>query len=102
VLAPVADLVELDDEGLCCGAGGAYAAVQPDLARAIRDRKLAAIARAGDPVVASANPGCALHLAAAGVDVRHPCQILAAALDLARAQGPDVSVSGTSGSTSAK
>jgi glycolate oxidase iron-sulfur subunit len=102
VLAPVADLVELDDEGLCCGAGGAYAAVQPDLARAIRDRKLAAIARAGDPVVASANPGCALHLAAAGVEVRHPCQILAAALDRARAQGPDVSVSGTSGSTSAK
>src|SRR5262249_43922195 len=24
VLAPYADLVELDDEGLCCGAGGAY------------------------------------------------------------------------------
>jgi glycolate oxidase iron-sulfur subunit len=98
VLAPVADLVELDDEGLCCGAGGAYAAVQPELARSIRDRKLAAIARAGSPVVASANPGCALHLAAAGVEVRHPCQILASAL----AQGPDVSVSGTSGSTSAK
>jgi glycolate dehydrogenase iron-sulfur subunit len=98
VLAPVADLVELDDEGLCCGAGGAYAAVQPELARSIRDRKLAAIARAGSPVVASANPGCALHLAAAGVEVRHPCQILAAALP----QGPDVSVSGTSGSTSAK
>jgi glycolate oxidase iron-sulfur subunit len=98
VLAPVADLVELDDEGLCCGAGGAYAAVQPELAGSIRDRKLAAIARAGAPVVVSANPGCALHLAAAGVEVRHPCQILAAAL----VQGPDVSVSGTSGSTSAK
>jgi glycolate oxidase iron-sulfur subunit len=80
VLAPVATLVELDDEGLCCGAGGAYAAVQPALASAIRDRKLAAIARAGTPVVASANPGCALHLAAAGVDVVHPCTLLARAL----------------------
>jgi glycolate dehydrogenase iron-sulfur subunit len=80
VLAPVADIVELDDEGLCCGAGGAYAAVQPELAGAIRDRKLAAIARSGAPVVTSANPGCALHLAAAGVAVVHPCQIVAAAI----------------------
>jgi glycolate oxidase iron-sulfur subunit len=80
VLAPVATIVELDDEGLCCGAGGAYAAVQPALASAIRERKLAAIARAGTPVVASANPGCALHLAAAGVDVVHPCTLLARAL----------------------
>jgi len=80
VLSPVATLAELDDEGLCCGAGGAYAAVQPDLAGAIRDRKLAAIRRSGAATVASANPGCALHLAAAGVDVVHPCTLLARAL----------------------
>jgi glycolate oxidase iron-sulfur subunit len=80
VLSPFATLVELDDEGLCCGAGGAYAAVQPDLAGAIRDRKLGAIARTGAPVVASANPGCALHLAAAGVEVVHPCTVVARAL----------------------
>ncbi|HEX6569225.1 MAG TPA: heterodisulfide reductase-related iron-sulfur binding cluster, partial [Acidimicrobiales bacterium] len=80
VLAPFATVVELDDEGLCCGAGGAYAAVQPELAAAVRDRKLAAIARSGAPVVASANPGCALHLAAAGVEVVHPCQVVARAL----------------------
>jgi glycolate oxidase iron-sulfur subunit len=80
VLSPVATLVELDDEGLCCGAGGAYAAVQPQLAGAIRDRKLAAIRRSGAAIVASANPGCALHLAAAGVDVVHPCTLLARAL----------------------
>ena len=76
VLAPYVTLVELDDEGLCCGAGGAYSATQPELSTAIRDRKLEAIARAGAPVVASANPGCALHLAAAGVDARHPMEIL--------------------------
>ncbi len=79
-LSAVATVVELDDEGLCCGAGGAYAAAQPALAAAIRDRKLAAITRAGAPVVASANPGCALHLAAAGVEVVHPCTLLARAL----------------------
>lgn len=76
VLAPYADLVELDDEGLCCGAGGAYSTLHPDMATAIRERKLAAIGRSGAAVVASANPGCALHLAAAGLDVRHPVELV--------------------------
>jgi len=80
VLAPVAELVELDDDGVCCGAGGAYSAMQPELAGQIRDRKLEAIARAGSGVVASANPGCAMHLAAAGLVVRHPIDLLAEAL----------------------
>jgi glycolate oxidase iron-sulfur subunit len=80
VLSPFAALVELDDDGLCCGAGGAYAVAQPELAGAIRDRKLAAVARSGAPLVASANPGCAIHLAAAGVAVEHPCTIVARAL----------------------
>ena len=84
VLAPYADLVELDDEGLCCGAGGAYSALHPDMAAAIRQRKLDAIARAGPGVVASANPGCAMHLAAAGVEVRHPMEIVAEAIGRGR------------------
>jgi glycolate oxidase iron-sulfur subunit len=82
VLSPYADVVELDDEGLCCGAGGAYALTQPELASAIRERKLAAIARSGASTVASANPGCALHLAAAGVEAVHPCQLVARQLRL--------------------
>jgi glycolate oxidase iron-sulfur subunit len=86
VLSPYADVVELDDEGLCCGAGGAYALSQPELASAIRERKVAAIARSGAPVVASANPGCALHLAAAGVEAVHPCQLVARQLPRGRAQ----------------
>ncbi len=85
VVRHVADVVELDDEGLCCGAGGAYAALQPALAGEIRDRKLAAIGRAaersGASTVVSANPGCVFHLAAAGVNVRHPVDLLAEALE---------------------
>jgi glycolate oxidase iron-sulfur subunit len=81
VLAAVADVVELDDEGLCCGAGGAYSTLQPELAGEIRERKLAAIDRAGPQVVASANPGCAFHLSAAGVNVKHPMDLLAEALE---------------------
>jgi glycolate oxidase iron-sulfur subunit len=80
VLGRYAPLIELDDEGLCCGAGGAYSALHPDLAGQVRERKLGAIARAGGGVVASANPGCALHLAAAGVTVRHPMELVAEAL----------------------
>ena len=84
VLGHVADVVELDDDGVCCGAGGAYSALQPGLAGDIRARKLDAIgrasARSGARIVASANPGCAMHLAAAGVAVRHPLDLVAEAL----------------------
>ncbi|HXY92706.1 MAG TPA: (Fe-S)-binding protein [Acidimicrobiia bacterium] len=89
VLAPAYRLVDTADDGLCCGAGGAYAALQPELSSEIRLRKVEAIRRAGgdvDPLVVSANPGCAMHLAAVGLDVRHPAQLLAEALD-ARSDG---------------
>ena len=76
VLARFATVVALDDEGLCCGAGGAYAAMQPELAASIRERKLEAIGRSGAQIVASANPGCTIHLANAGVVVRHPLELV--------------------------
>ena len=72
----VRELVVLDDDGLCCGAGGAYSVVERELAIAIRDGKVAAIERAGADVVASANPGCVLHLAGAGISVCHPCELI--------------------------
>jgi Fe-S oxidoreductase len=37
-------------------------------------------------VVASANPGCALWLAAAGLEVRHPVELLADAIGVAYEQ----------------
>jgi glycolate oxidase iron-sulfur subunit len=83
VLGPAYALREVDDGGLCCGAGGAYSVTEPELSRAVRDRKVAAIrAAAGNEpyVVASANPGCAMHLAVAGLTVRHPAELLAEAL----------------------
>ena len=81
VLAPfVRELVELDDEGLCCGAGGAYSVLQPEMAVQIRARKVASIARARPDVVASANPGCSMHLERAGVAVAHPMTLVARAL----------------------
>lgn len=87
VLAPAYTLVEPGDDGLCCGAGGAYSALQPTLSQDVRARKVEQIRAVGgpDPLVASANPGCLLHLRAAGLDVRHPAELLADAL-VARAE----------------
>ncbi|MGA0877527.1 MAG: (Fe-S)-binding protein [Ilumatobacteraceae bacterium] len=85
VLSRVASVSIIDDDGLCCGAGGAFSLLQPRLAGAVRDRKVAAIREArADPtcIVASANPGCSMFLSAAGLTVRHPVDIVAEALEL--------------------
>lgn len=81
VLAPFVDeLIELDDDGLCCGAGGAYSIVEPELAGEIRNRKLNAIGRAVPDVVVSANPGCSMHLSPAlgdmGIETVHPMELI--------------------------
>jgi glycolate oxidase iron-sulfur subunit len=81
ILKPyIRELVELDDEGLCCGAGGAYSLLQRESATLIRARKLAAIARAAPDVVASANPGCSMYLEQGGVVTAHPMTLVARAL----------------------
>jgi len=80
VLAPFFEPVALDDEGLCCGAGGAYSVMHPETAALVRDRKVASIERSGCKVVASANPGCLMHLRSAGLDVRHPIDLIADAI----------------------
>lgn len=88
VLEPYAQPVALDDDGLCCGAGGAYFVTEPKLAAAMRDRKVEAICaaanRSGARIVASANPGCLLQLQQPlrerGIEIRHPVEIIAAAL----------------------
>jgi len=83
VLQYVAEVVSVDDDGLCCGAGGAFSMMEPVLARQVRERKEQALRRASDGdalVVASANPGCSMFLAQSGFTVRHPIDIVAQAL----------------------
>ena len=75
-LRPFAEVIELDDEGRCCGAGGSYQLTQPELAEEIRAQKISAIARSGASRVVSGNPGCTMWLGAAGVDVCHPIEII--------------------------
>lgn len=85
ILESVTRVVTIDDDGLCCGAGGAFSLLEPELAQRVRQRKIGAIEEAAggaDVVVASANPGCSMFLAAAGLTVCHPLDILAEALEL--------------------
>ncbi len=93
VLAPAYRLEETADDGLCCGAGGTYSVREPALSGAIRNRKVAALRAAHRDahtplVVVSANPGCTMHLQAAGLTVRHPAELLADALADASAPTP--------------
>jgi Fe-S oxidoreductase len=49
-----------------------------------RRRKLDGVRSAAgrvDPIVASANPGCMVQLRGAGIDARHPADLIAEVLD---------------------
>lgn len=82
---PGLELVELPESNWCCGSAGIYNITQPEMARKLLDRKLANFQRTNVSVVASANPGCSVQLAAglrqANKDVRvvHPISLLAEA-----------------------
>jgi glycolate oxidase iron-sulfur subunit len=84
VLAKIPELavVDIPDGDRCCGAAGIYTVTQPVMASALGRQKAEAIASTGATVVASANPGCSLQLAAHadGVQIMHPIELLASAL----------------------
>lgn len=80
VLAPYGEVTLLDDEGLCCGAGGSFSLQHPDLASGIRQRKHESIQRSGATMVASANPGCSGFLETEDIKTVHPMVLLAEAL----------------------
>jgi glycolate oxidase iron-sulfur subunit len=73
--------VDLGDAGRCCGAGGLYSVLEPGMDATLGEQKARAIIATGAPVVAVANPGCAIqiraHLDALGSDVsvQHPLEI---------------------------
>jgi glycolate oxidase iron-sulfur subunit len=61
---------------LCCGSAGTYSVLQPELAYALRDRKLGALPQEAD-VIASSNVGCITHLqSGSSKPVRHWVEVL--------------------------
>ncbi|MCG8592492.1 MAG: 4Fe-4S dicluster domain-containing protein [Proteobacteria bacterium] len=76
------ELISHGDAAACCGAAGTYNLTQPEMAGAVLDRKLNALAEADPDWVATGNPGCLMHIAGGlrrrGLRARvvHPIELL--------------------------
>ena len=92
LLRTIEDVQVLDVPGgdVCCGAAGLYNVLEPEMSSELRRRKAEAVASTGADVLASANPGCTIQIAAglrefgSAMQVLHPIEIL----DRAYAAGP--------------
>jgi glycolate oxidase iron-sulfur subunit len=79
---PGLQLREMPLSDLCCGSAGIYNVVHTDMSMALLRKKLDFVNGTGAQVIATANPGCMLQLAAGvqkfgqGQRVRHVVQIL--------------------------
>jgi glycolate oxidase iron-sulfur subunit len=84
------EVVDLANGDRCCGAAGLYNVTQPEMSGELRRQKAEAVAASGATIVASANPGCTMQLAAGlrelgvALEIVHPVQLL----DRAYAQDP--------------
>jgi glycolate oxidase iron-sulfur subunit len=67
LLAEIPELAvrEIADPELCCGSAGVYNLLQPGPAGQLGDRKAAGVAATGAELLVTANPGCAMQIAAA-------------------------------------
>src|SRR5262249_22363315 len=83
---PDLEVVEIGENGICCGSAGIYNLVQPDTADELANRKAALITPLRADVVATGNPGCLLQLQAAltrrgqPIPVLHTIQLLDASM----------------------
>ena len=87
-------LVEVTDAHLCCGSAGTYSILQPELAGALKARKLQALHEARPDIIATANIGCMTHLqSGTDIPIRHWIELV----DIATADAPENSASARSG-----
>lgn len=79
---PGLQLVEIPDGDRCCGAAGTYFVSQPAFADALGAEKSEAVVSTGVDIVASANAGCTMQIAAglrerrSRIRVLHPAEVL--------------------------
>jgi glycolate oxidase iron-sulfur subunit len=59
---PGVELRECAEATTCCGSAGIYSLTQPKTSSWLRDRKVAHLRSTGASIVATANPGCQLHI----------------------------------------
>jgi len=69
------------DSHLCCGSAGTYSVLHPEIAHALRDRKLANLEATRPDEIVSANIGCMTHLqSGTGTPVTHWIELIDRAL----------------------
>jgi len=71
------ELVEIDPDGMCCGAAGLYTILQPEASQELGNQKAGQVRSTGVKKVASANPGCEMQLRSAlgeGFEIAHPIE----------------------------
>ena len=69
------------DSHQCCGAGGAYSVLQPEMSRQLRDLKVKALDATEPHVIASANIGCIVHIqSGTNTPVKHWLEVVDEAL----------------------
>jgi glycolate oxidase iron-sulfur subunit len=77
---PGLELVEPAEWELCCGSAGIYNVMQPEAAEKLGARKAANLVATGAQVIAAANPGCTMQIAAhlddRPIPVVHPIELL--------------------------
>jgi glycolate oxidase iron-sulfur subunit len=79
---PGIEVVDVPNGDVCCGAAGLYNVLEPEMSSELRRRKAEAVASTRAEVVASANPGCTMQIAAglrelgSTMRVLHPVEIL--------------------------
>jgi L-lactate dehydrogenase complex protein LldE len=56
------DLLEWENEELCCGFGGTFAVKMPDVSTAMADEKIKALERCGADTLISGDSSCLMHL----------------------------------------
>ena len=61
---PGLELLPLVEADMCCGSAGTYNVTQPELSRALLDRKVGHILASGANMLITANPGCQMQIAA--------------------------------------
>ncbi len=71
------DVRSIAEAHLCCGSAGTYNILQPAIANALRDRKVANIARVKPDVIAAGNIGCLTQIGSAtATPVVHTVELL--------------------------
>lgn len=70
-------VIKMDDDGLCCGASGTYAFREPEIAEALRDRKVNNILARRPDVIATGSIACLKHIEPAiGTPIVHTVELL--------------------------